>query len=206
MSHTNSTSHYSLPQFVGTDIPTWLGDFNSAMAAIDSGIDAAATSASGAATAAAQALTNAAAAQKSANDALEAAHRCPFPIGYGGFFQTDPNSIYTGTTWEQKKDVFILAAGEIYGAGSTGGEAQHKLTVEEMPSHNHYSTNAWSGLASEREALDTFLTLGKSRSDRGDIYHDNRTGLDSTLSSAGGNKAHNNMPPYFAMPFWVRTA
>ena len=86
MSHTNSTSHYSLPQFVGTDIPTWLGDFNSAMTAIDNGINSAATSASGAATTAAQASTDAAAAassatsaynaaaaaQKSANDAMEA--------------------------------------------------------------------------------------------------------------------------------------
>ena len=120
MSSTNKTSHYNLPQFIGSDIPTWLGDFNSAMTAIDSGINAAATSASGAATdaAAAQKSANdaaaeAAVAQKTANDALKVANRCPFPIGYGGFFQTDPNSIYTGTTWEQKKDVFILASGDI---------------------------------------------------------------------------------------------
>ena len=73
MSHTNSTSHYSLPQFVGTDIPTWLGDFNSAMTAIDSGINAAATSASGAATTAEQASTDAAAAASSATSAYNAA-------------------------------------------------------------------------------------------------------------------------------------
>ena len=73
MSHTNSTSHYSLPQFVGTDIPTWLGDFNSAMTAIDNGINAAATSASGAATTAAQASTDAAAAASSATSAYNAA-------------------------------------------------------------------------------------------------------------------------------------
>ena len=86
MSSTNKTSHYNLPQFIGSDIPTWLGDFNSAMSAIDSGINAAATSASGAATTAEQASTDAAAAassatsaynaaaaaQKSANDAMEA--------------------------------------------------------------------------------------------------------------------------------------
>lgn len=34
-SHTNETENYDLPQFVGTDKPTWLGDFNSAMASID---------------------------------------------------------------------------------------------------------------------------------------------------------------------------
>lgn len=73
MSSTNKTSHYNLPQFVGSDIPTWLGDFNSAMSAIDSGINAAATSASGAATTAAQASTDAAAAQASANSAINSA-------------------------------------------------------------------------------------------------------------------------------------
>ena len=35
---TNKTANYELPQFVGTDKPTWLGDFNSAMADIDAGM------------------------------------------------------------------------------------------------------------------------------------------------------------------------
>ena len=73
MSHTNSTSHYSLPQFVGTDIPTWLGDFNAAMTAIDNGINSAATTAGSASTTAAQASTDAAAAQASANSAINSA-------------------------------------------------------------------------------------------------------------------------------------
>lgn len=73
MSHTNSTSHYALPQFVGTDIPTWLGDFNSAMTTIDNGINSAATTAGSASTTAAQASTDAAAAQASANSAINSA-------------------------------------------------------------------------------------------------------------------------------------
>ena len=35
MSHTNSTANLSLPQFIGTDKPTWLSDVNGAFAAID---------------------------------------------------------------------------------------------------------------------------------------------------------------------------
>ena len=35
MSHTNSTPNYNLPQFVGTDKPTWLNDVNSAFSSID---------------------------------------------------------------------------------------------------------------------------------------------------------------------------
>lgn len=35
MGHTNSTANLALPQFIGTDKPTWLGDINGAFAAID---------------------------------------------------------------------------------------------------------------------------------------------------------------------------
>lgn len=41
---TNKTANYELPQFVGTDKPTWLGDFNEAMADIDAGMHENATS------------------------------------------------------------------------------------------------------------------------------------------------------------------
>lgn len=37
-SSTNKTANYDLPQFVGTDKPTWLGDINQAMADIDAGM------------------------------------------------------------------------------------------------------------------------------------------------------------------------
>ena len=42
-SSTNKTTNYDLPQFVGTDKPTWLGDVNQAMADIDAGMHANAT-------------------------------------------------------------------------------------------------------------------------------------------------------------------
>ena len=38
MGHTNSTVNYNLPQFVGTDKPSWLGDVNGAFLAIDTAI------------------------------------------------------------------------------------------------------------------------------------------------------------------------
>lgn len=38
MSHTNSTTNYNLPQFVGTDTPGWLTDVNGAMSDIDAAI------------------------------------------------------------------------------------------------------------------------------------------------------------------------
>jgi len=136
-------------------------------------------------------------------------NNCPFPVGFGGFFQTDPNTIYAGTKWEQKKDVFILASGDIYGAGSTGGEAQHKLTVEEMPEHRH-KANEWL-LAVNKGGNPKQVNVGASSVSYSETslvpitYSDEGTeGYPS--SEAGGGKAHNNMPPYFSMPFWIRTA
>lgn len=38
MSHTNRTTNYNLPQFVGTDTPGWLTDVNGAMSDIDAAI------------------------------------------------------------------------------------------------------------------------------------------------------------------------
>lgn len=35
------------------------------------------------------------------------------------------------------RDRFIVGAGNNYNVGATGGEATHKLTTSEMPSHNH---------------------------------------------------------------------
>lgn len=58
MSHTNSTTNYSLPQFIGTDKPTWLNDVNGAFSAIDTQMKANADSATSASTSATTANTN----------------------------------------------------------------------------------------------------------------------------------------------------
>jgi hypothetical protein len=69
MGHTNSTANLSLPQFIGTDKPTWLGDVNGAFSAIDSyaGTNDAAVAA--AVSDASSAISQAAAAVNTANTA-----------------------------------------------------------------------------------------------------------------------------------------
>ena len=57
MSYSNHTTNYNLPLYVGTDKPTYLGDFNTAMSAIDSQMKANADSASGADTKANSAIS-----------------------------------------------------------------------------------------------------------------------------------------------------
>lgn len=136
---------------------------------------------------------------------------CPFPVGFGGFFKDDPNAIYSGMTWEQKKDVFILAAGDTYPAGSTGGEAQHQLTVNEMPKHRHSSDNGMNGVVTSGIAypdLCTWLNRGHINANNAPDINAPDTGDYGCVRTSwvGGSKPHNNMPPYFSMPFWIRTA
>ena len=61
-----------------------------------------------------------------------------YPVGsiYMSTTNTNPSIIFGGT-WEQIKDRFLLSAGDTYEAGSMGGEANHTLTINEMPSHSH---------------------------------------------------------------------
>ena len=80
MSYTNSTPNYDLPQWIGTDKPTFLGDFNSAFSAIDTAMKnnqdaaSAATSTANAASATAtSANTNANTALSTANNAKDTA-------------------------------------------------------------------------------------------------------------------------------------
>lgn len=48
MASTNKTTHYELSQFLGTDKPAWLTDYNADMSKIDTGINTAQTTATGA--------------------------------------------------------------------------------------------------------------------------------------------------------------
>ena len=70
MSSTNKTTHYELSQYVSSDKPTYLTDYNGDMLKIDTGINAAKTTADSASTAATNAATAASSAQTTANTAV----------------------------------------------------------------------------------------------------------------------------------------
>lgn len=62
-----------------------------------------------------------------------------YPIGsiYMSINDVDPATIFGGT-WEKIADgTFLMASGNTHAVGTTGGEAEHTLSVDEMPSHNH---------------------------------------------------------------------
>jgi hypothetical protein len=144
-------------------------------------------------------------AEKLARDALDSVLNAYFlkvyPVGafYFSASSDNPATLFGGT-WTQIKDTFILAAGTKYKAGTTGGEATHTLTAQEMPNHYHdeYAGNdggdssapsgyiGWPSISCASDKT-WFAKLAKT-------------------SGAGGGAAHNNMPPYLAAYVWQRTA
>ncbi len=96
--------------------------------------------------------------------------------------------------------------------GSTGGEVTHKLEEHEMPSHHHgvqdpghthnvlacgrgYTVNGGGGFGVN--------ALGRTGEGSGagdtQVSHSN-----ISLHSAGGGAAHNNMPPYIVMCYFIK--
>ena len=119
-----------------------------------------------------------------------------YPVGsiYMSLSSTDPKTLFGGT-WERLKDRFLLAAGDTYSAGATGGEATHTLTKDEMPSHNHYAAinGGTDSYGQNRTTIGSFANKAQGYSDS------------STIFATGGGNAHNNMPPYLAIYMWKRT-
>lgn len=74
MSFTNSTPNYGLPQYIGTDKPTYLGDMNTAYSTIDTQMKANADAASAATSTANTAAATATAASTNATTALNTAN------------------------------------------------------------------------------------------------------------------------------------
>lgn len=124
----------------------------------------------------------------------EEIYPCPFyPVGsiYISVDSTNPSK-YFGGGWTQIKDRFLIGCGGKYSNGNTGGEETHTLTIEEMPSHNHQqrvqNASGYGG-ADGQEAGTGW----------GGAYH-----YANWSQNAGGNKSHNNMPPYLAVYMWRR--
>ena len=123
---------------------------------------------------------------------VKAAKLAAWPVGsiYMSMQATSPATLFGGT-WEQMENRFLLGAGSGYVAGATGGEAEHTLTGNEMPSHYHLIAMNQAG---ESEYWGPMCAAMQ------DGYMVNMT------KPAGGDQPHNNMPPYIAVYMWRRTA
>ena len=135
-----------------------------------------------------------------------------YPVGAIYLSVTDANpAALFGGTWERiSQGRFLIGAGanvanstdywgeypagkENFPAGEMGGEVEHTLAVDEMPSHTHSERLEWSntkawGLTGTGEGANAVVDKG------------------GVTGSAGGGKPHSNMPPYLVVYMWQRTA
>lgn len=142
-----------------------------------------------------------------------------YPVGsiYMSVNDVNPSELFGGS-WEQIKDRFLLAAGNTHNAGSVGGEATHKLTVDEMPTHTHQtkvridgqhsgSSNRNRGLMVSDVGLgswdEEWCNSNTISDDMNDI--DNKTAHVKN-NNIGSDQPHNNMPPYLTVYMWKRTS
>lgn len=115
----------------------------------------------------------------------------------------NPSKIYGGT-WELLKDKFLVGAGGEFAVGDEGGEKEHTLTTNEMPTHSHvaqvrlqHSING----GGKNNGIMTSDVRG------GEFKATNEDGIPWVkFDDAGGSKAHNNMPPYYAVNIWIKTS
>jgi hypothetical protein len=112
---------------------------------------------------------------------------------------TNPQSRFGGTWVQIASGRFIVGVGggsddnnqvKTFTARNNSGEYQHKLTIDEMPRHNH--------------TYDKISLINNGERDNNQQAGKNYTSTGTSYT--GGDGYHNNTPPGFGMYAWERTA
>ena len=145
----------------------------------------------------------------SLNNMLAVYWKTIYPIG-SIYISTNskfnPNTSF-GTEWVKTAEGrCLIGANDTYPLNSTGGEATHTLTVQEMPTHKHgagrytgyeLSNTGIRGADSSSQSMYQVLIANTESNSSSDRLETN---------DSGQGTAHNNMQPYLAVNIWKRTA
>lgn len=133
----------------------------------------------------------------------------------GGWRLCDGGSL-NGVTTPDLRGRFVLSYGQgpldfaNTTIGALGGEQNHTLTINEMPSHNHSNTVNDPG---HRHQLTTYDAgsangdIGRNTSTLGDSYpytNSATTGITVSIDNTGGSLPHNNLPPYYVLAYIMK--
>jgi microcystin-dependent protein len=126
--------------------------------------------------------------------------RADYPALYAvldSSFIVDPDHFVT----PDLRDRVMLGEGSSYAVGDVGGEAEHTLTITEMPSHAH--TDAGHTHA-EIAAVSAVINGGLEAPAAAAIPTGALTGSGfANIQNTGGDGAHNNLQPYLAVKFCI---
>lgn len=124
------------------------------------------------------------------------------------YSDANPADILGFGTWERIKDKFLLASGDTYEAGTTGGEATHTLTKAELPSDesiiSFHSAGTGTNVASVSGSFLAGTKNTNSYRNGGDAVNTGAQSIGSIHLRLGSDMAHNNMPPYETVYMWKR--
>ena len=115
-----------------------------------------------------------------------------------GWALCDGNTV-NGRKTPNLKSRFVVGAGGsgtgAYKVGATGGEASHKLSVNELPSHTHSYQFKGADVNGDFKPNNFFYTLKEG------LYDFNNS---PKTNATGGGQPHENRPPYYALCYIMR--
>lgn len=119
-----------------------------------------------------------------------------YPVNsiYISYSHVSPAELFGGS-WTRLSNTFLWGVDASGVIGQTGGEKNVTLTVNEMPSHQHYLNNYNTG--GTTADYSTYAVMAP-----GTVGY----GANVKTSFTGGGAAHNNMPPYTQVSIWRRIA
>ena len=139
-----------------------------------------------------------------------------YPVGsvYMSLSNKNPTTLFGGT-WERLKDTFLLAAGDTYAAGTTGGEAEHNHQYG-IQYNTYHGATPWESTATsgvlvyDKEGNISISTQNTIGTDTINVNSNSAAGKKSVSANRyrhyGTTSATNNMPPYTTVYVWKRTA
>lgn len=138
-----------------------------------------------------------------------------YPVGsiYMSVNSVNPSTLFGGT-WERIEDRFLLAGGNTFAVGSTGGSKDAEVVshTHDLPSHKHSfsgGTKVWTTASGSTEPGAQISGSGKYYAATAKDDYKWLTTTESAAPSIGAtgiDGTDKNMPPYLAVYVWKRTA
>ena len=123
---------------------------------------------------------------------------------YSYMDNTGPSPKIVDITTPNLSGRFVLSSSPSHNLGDIGGEETHKLTVPELPLHFHQSFVNNPGSLSNPYAPDNPTPADVSGISRNWGSYDPRGTAEKNVTGAGGDKPHNNMPPFYVLTYIMK--
>lgn len=136
------------------------------------------------------------------------------PIGFvwKSYSSTSPAEIYDGTSWSRIKDRAIMAAGNTFSLGATGGSREVTLTTAQIPGHSHNGSTSSDGAHTHTASTgaiggDSYYLSKEENVVKTKTITTSYAGEHThtvTVGSSGGGQSFSILNPYSTVFMWER--